>query len=440
MTESHCASVLKERLSDEPRDSRSQQWKSPEPDWGAMHGNVDLQGLLKDQLRQELNLASANPESQSLRTQLSDFTQTVLSNRDMTVDSLNEYLTPIFDRLNKLYTQTDIPKALRQRQFINSSGLVMSPDYCIRTIKDGLRVAKFIRGIDAALAQLHQKKQKDGNPLRIAYPACGPFAPLLLPLLAYYRERGLYSESELSVSFVDIQPGASITLSALIRELSLESYTQMVACEDATTFKSESSFDLVILEAMQHGFSREGHLRIARHFASLLKPGGVFLPQHISVYASLVEAQQEFVDQWETENAEHRQHILDERISLGQVLDLDLNALRNLKTKRMDQFTELLECNQVTIPFNEKLQKEHTLIFNSRVNIFHDEWLEEYESGITHPLPERSICVNFTPKVSQPGDLLVKSGDAMQFFYCLNGLPGFLATKLENPVASKEDV
>ena len=71
--------------------------------------------------------------------------------------------------------------------------------------------------------------------------------------------------------------------------------------------------------------------------------------------------------------------------------------------------------------------------------MYENEKIYEYDSGITHPLPEQQVCINFTPSESRDGDLLVKSGDDIKFYYRLNGLPGFLATWCEPSATQRVD-
>ena len=68
------------------------------------------------------------------------------------------------------------------------------------------------------------------------------------------------------------------------------------------------------------------------------------------------------------------------------------------------------------------------LMICTHIKTYGDEVIGEYESGISHPLPDMHVCINFTPRDVKPGDLLVKTADKLKFYYRLNGLPGFLAT------------
>ncbi|WDE11298.1 hypothetical protein [Thalassomonas haliotis] len=405
-------------------------------------------GSLNDLLRQKLNqLNSAEPAvdgeqkapTQALATQQStenvlswvihNAVEEILSVPAANTPSLEGKLQRLFECLNLLYQQAEISPALRKRQFVSQHGLIISPDHCITTQKDTLRVRSFIRAADQAIAKL--RTQFTGR-LHIVYPACGPFAPLLLPLIAYYQQTGLYDENDLRITLIDIQPGAVSSLETLIHETGIAGYIDDILCQDACHYQAPSPVHLVVLEAMQHGFSKEGHLPMARHFAALLADKGIMLPEEVNLKVVLAPPQQEFVEQWQEKNnrvceAGMAQENIRDRVELGDILTLNLTSLRELKEQVLDENTRLIECASVPIPALPVMERPMLLIC-TRITTYGREYIGEYDSGITHPLPDMHVCINFVPRDTKPGDLLVNTGDQLKFYYRLNGLPGFLAT------------
>ncbi|WP_185235917.1 hypothetical protein [Teredinibacter franksiae] len=404
------------------------------PDWGGIGGDVTLQGALSDSLRQTIGTLSAPKDTNDLIHSNQNFVALVLGDHPLSKDLLSPALNAVYEQQLQVYKTSNIPKYLRTRQYISASGLVLSPDHCVTTIRDSLRVGLFLRGGHNAIEQL--RRENCSKPLHIVYPACGPFAPLLLPLLAYYKNHGVYSEKDISVTFIDIQEGAILALKTLVKTLDVQGYVRNIICNDACEYQTQEEIHLVILEAMQHGFSREGHLRLAKHYADRLSDNGIFLPKRISITASLSVPQREYVDQWKTMDDALHVEIQQERIALGCVLNVDLPFLRSMQAQELDEYTHLVECETLTIPPLEKDVSEQALLFHTRVNVFDDDWLGEYESGITHPLRDAQVCVNFTPRETLAGDLLVASGDRLTFYYCMNGLPGFLTTKTKDSLVT----
>ncbi len=353
----------------------------------------------------------------------------MLSETKLPRAQLHKQLSKLYLQQKTVYDYAPIEPKLKKKQYISASGLIMSPDNCVTTQLDDLRVQAFARGIDQALSE---KLPSHQGPFHIVYPACGPFAPLLLPLIAYYHRQQKYSAEQLQVTLIDVQEGAVQSLQALVHAMGLKDYIRRIECIDALTFQPENmTVDMVVLEAMQHGVSSEGHFLIARHFASLLSPDGCFIPQKISVKAILNIAQRELVEQWQNSECLSETAmdpaVKEQRIDLGEVVSLSAESLQTLPEIVLDANTRLIECDKVTIPDLPSDAPEYTLFLCTQVQVFADQYVGEYDSGITHPLPDLQVCINFIPRESRPGDLLLRSGESIQFYYRLNGLPGFFA-------------
>lgn len=399
-------------------------------------------GALNQRLRQQLsaprydnNLQATQPLSANIAKIAVDAVTEILKPGHPNRGHLKEKLTRLFERQTDIYYQANIPAELRKRQYIAQHGLVISPDSCITSILDVLRVRAFMRGVDKALQHLNTRFEKN-KPLHIVYPACGPYAPLLLPLLTYYREQNLYTPSDLQVTLIDMQKGAVMSLRAMVDAFGIADYIADIHCQDAMTYHKQKPVHLVLLEAMQHGFSREGHLPLAYYFSILLEPKGFLIPQEVSIRAMLNIGQREFTDQWHTTQACEYAHmdpqIVAERTDLGEILSVTPQSLRNLQIQILDEYTSLIECAEVKIPQTLDQSDQQLLLLCSQVRAFGNEWIDEYDSGITHPLPDEQICIDFTPASVRPGDLLIKRGDSLKFYYRLNGLPGFFAIRARN--------
>lgn len=405
-------------------------------DWNTVGLDLHAQGVLRQNLRNDL-LATLNQNLSTNHQATSSavrVVQQILNSDTCHRDLLRADFESMHHDFLNVYEQADIPRQLRRRRYICPTGLAISPDHCTDTIKDIKRVYSFIKGIDAAIHR--QLSELGKSQVHIVYPACGPFAPLLVPLLTFYRDQHSISPQQLNVTLIDIQQGAVMGLQALIQHLGLDAYINQVVCTNALDYVAQQPVDIVVLEALQHGFSREGHLCLAKHFADMLVADGVFLPQEIKISAALNIGQREFVEQWNPDIAEDviretQQAVRQERILLGEILRVNLPMLRNMKVTQQDEYTSLYECQEVNIPDLESDQEKQVLLIQTEINVFGPWGIGEYESGITHPLPDLKVCINFTPRIPEPDDLLVNSGDKLKFYYCMNGLPGFLPIRLE---------
>ncbi|TMO89431.1 hypothetical protein [Pseudoalteromonas ruthenica] len=406
-------------------------------DDSAMDGSVA--GLFAHQqqkslLKQQLTTPPIHLESDALNALVVDTTRQIITPHSFDRDAVSKQLNSLFTHFSALYEQAELTANERRQQFIHQHGLVMAPNYCIHTIKDTLRVSRYLRAIDKAVTALLDDEQ---GQLHIAYPACGPFAPLLVPLLSYYQSQGIDGR-RLRVTFIDIQPGAIKALHHLLAQLGLQEYVHQLYCGDACQYNAPMLFDLVVVEAMQHGFSREGHLAIARHFAKQLSHTGYLIPERIDIHAMLNVAQREYVEQWQlhglTPQEQHQlqAEVASERTELGQIMSLTADSLKAMAPQQINEQQQLIEGATLRIPHLPDKADKQTLSLYTDISLFAGETLNLYESGITHPLPDLSVCINFEPQDRHPDDTVAQSGDELKFYYCLNGLPGFLVTKVHH--------
>ena len=314
------------------------------------------------------------------------------------------------------------------RQYISTSGLVMSPLNCKHTIKDVYRIKGFACGINKAIQHMLANKSQ----VKVLYPACGPFAPLLLPLLAHYKQSDRISAEQLQVTLVDIHPGAIKALNQLIADLDIADYIEALVEEDATQFSPTQTFDLLILEAMQHGFSREGFLSIAKHLVQYLHIQGEMIPNQVSVRAMMVIGETEFNQQWEKAEYAHSNHCqpeaIDDRIDLGEILNVNKAMLLRSEIFELDGGIKMLQGNTIELPKDVPDMAKRILAIYSHIDTYGDAMVGQYDSGITHPKPDMTFYVDAKPKAVEHHYFEAKGGDKVSFYYQLTGLPGFVAT------------
>ena len=314
------------------------------------------------------------------------------------------------------------------RQYISTSGLVMSPLNCKHTIKDVYRIKGFACGTNRAIQQMLANKSQ----VKVLYPACGPFAPLLLPLLAHYKQSDRISAEQLQVTLVDIHPGAIKALNQLIADLDIADYIEALVEEDATQFSPTQTFDLLILEAMQHGFSREGFLSIAKHLVQYLHIQGEMIPNQVSVRAMMVIGETEFNQQWEKAEYAHSNHCqpeaIDDRIDLGEILNVNKAMLLRSEIFELDGGIKMLQGNTIELPKDVPDMAKRILAIYSHIDTYGDAMVGQYDSGITHPKPDMTFYVDAKPKAVEHHYFEAKGGDKVSFYYQLTGLPGFVAT------------
>ncbi|EHA1202225.1 hypothetical protein J4H46_10585 [Vibrio alginolyticus] len=393
----------------------------------------EMDELLKYSLRTQLeamlqNQLSTAERQRQLKESFAAAVELVLKETKVEHRTLVQAFQSMYGNACQSLSLAKLTQEELTRQYISTSGLVMSPLNCKHTIKDVYRIKGFACGINKAIQHMLANKSQ----VKVLYPACGPFAPLLLPLLAHYKQSDRISAEQLQVTLVDIHPGAIKALNQLIADLDIADYIEALVEEDATQFSPTQTFDLLILEAMQHGFSREGFLSIAKHLVQYLHIQGEMIPNQVSVRAMVVIGETEFNQQWEKAEYAHSNHCqpeaIDDRIDLGEILNVNKAMLLRSEIFELDGGIKMLQGNTIELPKDVPDMAKRILAIYSHIDTYGDAMVGQYDSGITHPKPDMTFYVNAKPKAVEHHYFEAKGGDKVSFYYQLTGLPGFVAT------------
>ncbi|MFH4555749.1 SAM-dependent methyltransferase [Vibrio diabolicus] len=393
----------------------------------------EMDELLKYSLRTQLeamlqNQLSTAERQRQLKESFAAAVELVLKETKVEHRTLVQAFQSMYGNACQSLSLAKLTQEELTRQYISTSGLVMSPLNCKHTIKDVYRIKGFACGTNRAIQQMLANKSQ----VKVLYPACGPFAPLLLPLLAHYKQSDRISAEQLQVTLVDIHPGAIKALNQLIADLDIADYIEALVEEDATQFSPTQTFDLLILEAMQHGFSREGFLSIAKHLVQYLHIQGEMIPNQVSVRAMMVIGETEFNQQWEKAEYAHSNHCqpeaIDDRIDLGEILNVNKAMLLRSEIFELDGGIKMLQGNTIELPKDVPDMAKRILAIYSHIDTYGDAMVGQYDSGITHPKPDMTFYVDAKPKAVEHHYFEAKGGDKVSFYYQLTGLPGFVAT------------
>ncbi|MCE0557891.1 hypothetical protein [Motilimonas sp. E26] len=396
----------------------------PEVDALLKHSvRTQLESLLKQQLTVEQRV-------QQLQQSFVNAMTLVLSDTETQHQALVKAFDAMYDQAVQSMALAELSQAQLTRQYVSASGLIMSPHNCKHTIKDVYRIKGYARGIDQAI----QSKLKHVSSITVLYPACGPFAPLLLPLLSYYKDSQKLTGQQIQVILADVHPGAIMTLKQLVKDLQLDDYILRIEEVDATEYRPEESIDLLVLEAMQHGFTKEGQLSIAKHLVQFLKIDGWMIPQNISIRGMMVIGETEFNQQWKEVEYSHSLNTdtdaQRDRVELGELMSINKSTLFNMQELELQDGVKVIPASQVTLPVGVDDMDKRILAVYAHIDTFAQEGVGQYDSGITHPRPDMTFYIDTKPRDVEHTHFVANSGDSVQFYYQLTGLPGFVPVKI----------
>ena len=292
-----------------------------------------------------------------LKPRLSSAIQTLL---DCELDYF--LLTKSLDQISEVMLSitgfdADQPSNISDNETITPAGLAISALTAAKCLRDIKRTTYFIRGVDQALSK-HLSQQSKVN---ILYAGTGPYALLLLPLLACRMP----AAECLTITLLDMHKESTDALLKLIDALDLQDYPIEIKTIDILEHISgpEQGYHLIISEVMQVALEKEPQVAVFNHLVPMLSDNGDFIPQTITVSACLFDTGSE------------TRKILGEiteapRLFIGNLLSLN----KNVEPKY--EFTYRLP---------DDLETFNALMLTTEIQVYQDYWLRNNDSGLTIP-------------------------------------------------------
>lgn len=155
-----------------------------------------------------------------------------------------------------------------------ASGKAISPSGAAHCLLEFKRTAIFLRGVKKAI---DAKIRERSSTVNILYAGCGPYATLVTPLLSFY------SSKQVNITLLDINQVSLLAVEKLYKSLGLYSYVADIVLSDASVYKVDRSYDIVISETMQAGLKKEPQVAIMQNLIPQCSADTIFIPEQITI-------------------------------------------------------------------------------------------------------------------------------------------------------------
>ena len=263
-----------------------------------------------------------------------------------------------------------------------SRGLALSADDAGTCVLDANRTAKFLRGINAALSDLYGRFP--GQRLEIVYAGTGPYAALIVPLLARRDPHNLL------ITFIDVHAQTIRSVARVLAYFGLERYVRELVVCDATEYRHQDGvpLHLIITETMQRALTAEPQVAISQQLTAQLHQHGILIPESITVDLA-------FIPQCSTTHMDDHLAAEGDFRRVGCVVEVSLLALRAGLPSRVLEIPAAVPTDSMAV-------------YATHIRTYGRHVIPSGESGLTVPL--------FIGELARP-----EQGEQIRFWYDADG-------------------
>jgi hypothetical protein len=306
-------------------------------------------------------------------------------------------ITQIFDDSVKPDEATDT---------LLGEGTALSPKDAARCILDYVRTVGFQRGVRGAI--IEARKRFPGQVIHVLYAGCGPFAPLMIPLLPEF------TPDQVQFTLLDIHQRSLDAASAILERLGLPGFVRQFVQADAAVYQHprDSELHIVVTETMQRALAKEPQMAITANLAGQLATGGILVPERIALSLWIANLNHEVNFGYDTAQEPASAHTGRSRIDLGKVIELTALNAGDFKTwQPLNGGNGARQSPPITLTVPQINENSGALMITTEITVFDDVVIRDYECGLTYPM----VINDIGP---------VQSGSKLEFHYLTGERPG----------------
>ena len=283
------------------------------------------------------------------------------------------------------------------------NGKAVSPLTAARCVREYARTSCFVRGLYEALLEAQQRFP--GQTIHALYAGCGPYATLILPLLARLPR------DSFRFTLIDIHPLALESAKKIINHFGFEDFIQDYQLLDActTSLVPFQPFHVAVTETMNQAMYKEPQLAVSANLVRYLEPDGILIPEQITVKAALIDSSRE-ITCFPSDHQGEMIALPRRRLELGTIMLLDKTTL-----KLLDLNNPATHLPPITLPWpNETVREKMRLGLLTHIKVFGSHCLQCYDTSLTIP---KILRINATPDEALEVEFCYRLGESPGFDY-----------------------
>lgn len=164
-------------------------------------------------------------------------------------------------------------------------GLALSPALAATCLLDGRRTRALVRSTLSAIREAEQRLAP--AIVEVLYAGTGPLAPLALLVLPFLDSR------RVRFTLLEVNRDSVRSAAALVETFHAAAFVREIVCGDATTYRHPTRIDVLISETLQRSLAEEPFVAILRNLRPQLAPGGVVIPERVTIDLVTIDAASE---------------------------------------------------------------------------------------------------------------------------------------------------
>lgn len=344
-----------------------------------------------------VNFAGMNRDARHNLDRLHELTSTILD-PDRPPHSLRESVIDVAALLTSFGRLPAAPdRELGSGHTLTGGGLAISPQMAAMCADDFARTVVFLRGLHNAIVDARAKT--GDRPVRVLYAGCGPLGILALPLMS------VLGTDEAQFTLLDIHTESTDSVAAILDALGLRRHVADLLTQDALEYHApaDAAPDIILLEMLRSILEHEPQVAVSRHLLGQAQDA-VLIPERIDIDLELVDPANEFSTQVDGGQTVDRAR---KRTLVGTAFTVSRDAVLAWDDRDIDH-----------VPGHSLVTPEHDRSANlamlfTRIRVYRDHVLGDYDSGLTSPRVLRL-------------DLVLAPGDPLNFYYRLGRDPGLV--------------